>query len=361
MDRTRLRETLETTGLTQYEASALIALLELGSASATDIADASDVPQARIYDTIRSLKRKGYVETYEHGSLHARVQDIEQLKQDLESHAETVVTALDEVEQRWTKPRSEEHEVSVVKPLNAIFERAADAIDQAENEVQLACTPEQFERFRDSLVAAIDRGVVVKLTLAPGESGEPDFDELGIKGAATEVRYRRLPTPMLLLSDRIRVCYSPESSLHPTHEYGVLVTDYSLSRQFDWSFQTAFWTHWPEVYSARNDVLPATYTKIRECIWHIADAVEDGREVVVTVYGYLDGSDELAELTGRVTDVKYTGNGDEHGNVPLAAFLEEAVITLDTPDGEYVVGGWGAMLEQVEGRRFVVESIEGSN
>lgn len=360
MDRTRLRETLEKTGLTQYEASALIALLELGSASATDVSDASDVPQARIYDTIRSLKRKGYVETYEHGSLHARVQDIEELKADLQAHADTVVDALDEVEQRWTKPRSADHEVSVVKPLSAIYDRAADAIDDAENEIMLACTPEQFERFRDALRAAIDRGVVVKLTIAPGEAGEPDFETLGIEDAATEVRYRRLPTPFLLLSDRIRVCYAPESTLHPTHEYGVMVADYSLSRQFDWSFQTAFWTHWDEVYSARNGTLPATYTKIRECIWHVQDAVADGREVVVTVYGYLEGEEELGEFTGRVTDVQITGS-DEDDQVPLATFLEEANITLETPDGAFVVGGWGAMLEDVEGRRFVVESIEAAD
>lgn len=357
MDRTRLRETLEKTGMTQYEASALIGLLELGSASATDIADASDVPQARIYDTVRSLKRKGHVETYEDGNLHARVQDIETLKEDLESHAETVSDALTEVEQRWTKPRTADHEVSVVKPLSAIYNRAADAIEDAENEIQLACTPEQFEGFRDALVAAIDRGVVVKLTITPSELGEPDFETLGVEGAATEVRYRRLPTPFLLLSDRIRVCYAPESTLHPTHEYGVLVSDYSLSRQFDWSFQTAFWTHWEEIYSARNGTLPATYTKIRECIWHIADAVEDGRKVVVTVYGYLEGEEELGEFTGRIIDVEYTGRPSD-GHVPLAAFLEEAKLTLDTPDGEFVVGGWGAMLEEVEGRRFIVESIE---
>lgn len=357
MDTEQLRETLEDTGLTQYEADAYIAVLDLGSAPATEISDACDVPQARIYDVLRNLESKGYVETYHEGSLHARVRDPGEVLTQLESHADTIATAADEIKQRYEKPKLENHRVSVVKPLDAIYERAAAAIGEAENELQVALTPALFERYRDALAAAVDRNVVVLVTLTP--ETRTDYDELDadfdFEGVATEVRYRRLPTPFLVVSDRMQVCFAPEENLHPAHEYGVHVNDYSLSRMFDWTFETAFWELWPVVHSERDESLPATYTEIRDCIRHVSPAVADGRDVVVTVYGQWRESGEECQLTGRVTDVTMTGPTD--GDELLATYLEEATLELETAEGTFDVGGWGAMFEDVEARRFVVEAM----
>jgi sugar-specific transcriptional regulator TrmB len=372
MDTEQLRVSLEDTGLTQYEADAYVAVLDLGSASATEIADACDVPQARIYDVLRNLERDGYVETFHEGSLHARVLDPSEVLGQLESYADTIATAAEEIKHRYEKPKVENHRVSVVKPLRAVYDRAAEAIEGAENELQVAVTPETFDRFRDDLAAAVDRNVVVLLTLTPevrDGSDEPrsqarqtpsgDFDELDrefdFEGTATEVRYRRLPTPFLVIADRQQVCFAPEEGLHPTQKYGVHVNDYSLSHMFEWTFETAFWELWPVVYSARDDSLPATYTEIRDCIGDVAPSVADGRDVVVTVYGQWRESGERCQLTGRVTDVTMTRGAD--GEKRLATYLEEATLQLETADGTVDVGGWGAMFEDVEARRFVVEAI----
>ncbi|WP_117594524.1 MULTISPECIES: TrmB family transcriptional regulator [Haloprofundus] len=358
MDTDQLRSTLERTGLTQYEAEAYIATVELGSAPATEIADASGVPQARIYDVLRNLESDGYIETYQQGSLHARAHDPAAVVDDLQAYAETVTSAAAEIRDRWERPTVENHRVSVLKPLSSIFDRAHEAIEAAENELQLAVTPPQYDRFRDALAAAVDRGVVVKLVLTPEQSADATVDDrvFDFAGVATEVRLRTLPTPFLVLADRTHVCFAPEAPLHPNHEYGVLVNDYSLSRIFDAHFQTAFWETWETLYSARDGSLPATYTNIRECIRDVYEDVEAGREVTLTVIGQNRTGREKRELTGRVVDVNYVASEGDAGPL-LSSFVEAATLELDTGDEVVSVGGWGALVEDIEGQRFVVEKI----
>ena len=49
MDAGALRSTLEDAGLSPYQAEAYVTLLDLGAASATTVAEASGVPDPRIY------------------------------------------------------------------------------------------------------------------------------------------------------------------------------------------------------------------------------------------------------------------------------------------------------------------------
>ena len=54
-----LRMTLERVGerfnLGEYEINAYLAVLEHGELTASEIADRTDIPQPRVYDTVRSL------------------------------------------------------------------------------------------------------------------------------------------------------------------------------------------------------------------------------------------------------------------------------------------------------------------
>ncbi len=80
-------EGLRKLGLTEYEAKAYAALVGLGEATAREIHEASKVPRTRIYDILKDLADKGFVE-FIHGSpTYYRVVEpervMERLREDL--------------------------------------------------------------------------------------------------------------------------------------------------------------------------------------------------------------------------------------------------------------------------------------
>lgn len=60
MDSSEPHRVLRDAGLSTYQPQAYTALLRLGTASATELADASGVPAARVYDALRDLDEKAY-------------------------------------------------------------------------------------------------------------------------------------------------------------------------------------------------------------------------------------------------------------------------------------------------------------
>jgi len=57
------RKTLRDIGLTSYETRAYLALIESGVMTASQVSERSDVPYSKIYETLNSLQRKGWIET----------------------------------------------------------------------------------------------------------------------------------------------------------------------------------------------------------------------------------------------------------------------------------------------------------
>jgi sugar-specific transcriptional regulator TrmB len=57
------RRTLREIGLTSYETRAYLALIESGVMTASQVSERSDVPYSKIYETLNSLQRKGWIET----------------------------------------------------------------------------------------------------------------------------------------------------------------------------------------------------------------------------------------------------------------------------------------------------------
>lgn len=53
---------LKLMGLTDYQASAYTAMVSLVSAGASDAAEASGIPRSRIYEVLRQLSDRGFVE-----------------------------------------------------------------------------------------------------------------------------------------------------------------------------------------------------------------------------------------------------------------------------------------------------------
>jgi sugar-specific transcriptional regulator TrmB len=358
MDSTELRDALEDAGLSQYQAEAYNTLLRLGAASATELADACTVPTARIYDVLRDLESKGYIETYDQDSLHARACDPETVLEDLRGRASMLETAADEIEDRWEEPAVDRHMLSIVKRFETVFQRAAALVREAENEVQLSVTVDQYEELKPALKAALENGAIVKVSLHtdPG-ADDVAFEEVDFDGFVTEARHRTLPTPFVLLVDRTRTCFSPHAN--SLNEYGVLVDDYTLTYVFHWYFQTCLWEVWDTVYSERGDESPLVYADIRRCVRDVEQLLSAETTVRATVNGFDTATGAPVELTGDVTDVHYSGASEADGTPALSQLAGQVCFTLVTESGTYSVGGWGAVLEDVEATRVtIVEKAE---
>lgn len=357
MDSAELRGALEDAGLSQYQAEAYTALLRLGSASATELADSCAVPTARIYDVLRDLETKGYIETYDQGSLHARARDPDDVLTDLRGRAERLSDAAEEIEERWEEPEVDPHKVSIVKRFETVFDRATAVIRNAEDEVQLSATPDQFRALRPALTAAYENGAIVNVSLHTDPTRKDDgLPTQDFEGTVTELRHRNLPTPFVALVDRTQTCFAPHAA--SLNEYGVLVNDYTLTYVFHWYFQTCLWEVWDVVYDGRATEPPLPYADVRRFVRDTEPLLDEGATLTVRVDGFSTESGERTTLTGQVVDVFYQGKGAVEGVPPLPQLAGQVAVYLETEDGTVVVGGWGSVLEEVEATRITLEAVD---
>ena len=358
MNEDELVTILQDSGLSPYQAEAYVTLLELGSAPATDVAEASDVPDPRIYDVLRDLEGKGFVETYEQDSLHARAHNPSDVLSELRSQAEQYEAAAEEIEERWNEPAIAQSKVSVVSRFNTVIGQAREYIRNANNQIQLSITAEQFEELRPALVDAVADGVIVKLSLhiPEGDSADPDLE-----AACTEARLCPLPTPFIVIVDRERVAFAPHSS--SLNEYGVLVENRSHAYVFYWFFVTSRWDVWDTLHSERSEEFPRRYINIRYCISDLAPLFEEGATIEATVVGSDIETGEPREVEGTLHDISTTGDfsgadGPLAETLSVADFAGVARFSIDTGDEIVEVGGWGATLEDVEADRITVTDVE---
>jgi len=58
-----VKQVLQELGLTEYETRAYLSLLERGAMAATQVSEYSNVPYSKIYETLNSLEKKGWVKS----------------------------------------------------------------------------------------------------------------------------------------------------------------------------------------------------------------------------------------------------------------------------------------------------------
>jgi len=120
-----LRSTMEHVGerfnLGEYEIDAYLAVLEHGQLTASEIADYTEIPQPRVYDTVRSLSDRGLVELRESRPMKIVAVDPADAFGDIRSSLSEMV---DELEARYTAPTRDTEAVSLVKSRPTILRHA---------------------------------------------------------------------------------------------------------------------------------------------------------------------------------------------------------------------------------------------
>lgn len=356
VDRAELTETLEDAGLSPYQADAYVTVLELGSAPVTRIADASGVPDPRIYDVLRDLESAGYIETYEQESLYARANSLDEITDDLRTRANRFTEATEEIERRWNEPSVEQSTVSIVTRFETVIKNADEFIRDADTQVNVSVGAEHFERLRPALRAATEKGVRVNLSVhTPDGETEALPDPEDLADVCSEARHRRLPSPFVVIVDRTRTCFAPHAG--STNEYGVLVDDRTHTYVFHWYFLTTQWDTWEPIYTSIDDEPPIDYIDIRYCVRDVAPLLRNGDTVRVRIEGTDTdtGADRVVE--GQLSEVIVTGDDDVAAET-VASYGGRVALVVETDDGPVEVGGWGAMVEAVEAHRVTVVDVE---
>jgi len=347
---------LEDAGFSPYQADAYVTLLAFGAAPATEIAEASGVPDPRIYDVLRDLEDTGYIETYEQDLLYARAVDPSDVLENLRTRANRFTEAAEEIERRWEEPPMEVSVVSLVKRFETVQNYAAEAIRNARNQVQISLSVTQYERLRPALREARTNGVNVHLSLHTADAGTESLpDREDIAAVCTEARTRDNPAPFVAIVDRSESCFAPNRG--SANEYGVLVDDRTHTYVLHWFFLTVLWDIW-EVYYTDDDGQPPTdYLDIRYCVRDVGPLLDDDATVGIRIEGVdiETGTDRVIE--GTVREVIANGR-DAGAHVPIATYSGQVGMIVDTADGPVEVGGWGAMVEEVEAHRITVLSVE---
>jgi|AntDeeMinimDraft_6_1070357.scaffolds.fasta_scaffold04073_2 sugar-specific transcriptional regulator TrmB len=353
MDKETLRDALEEAGLSGYQADAYITLLEEGMAPAVDVASQCSVPVSQIYNVLRQLEQMGYIETFEQNTLHARPKEPVTVLRDLRSRSELLDDAADSIEERWQQPALSEHKVSIVKQENTVIDRVRNHIREAESFVALSATVEQFRKLNNALTDAHERGVVVRVSVYPDEPIDDLLEEVEINRTVTELRVCRIPGPFLAIVDRSKTCFAPNTWAN--RPFGVLINDYILSFIFHWYFQTCLWMAWEPEYV--ETAPPHVYMTIKEFVRDLTPLWKDGASIDVTLHGSWIETGEECTVSGTVSDIFYPGVYTTDGAPSIEQLASRVTLIVRAEDEEYSIGGWGAVYEDIEARRIVLEGI----
>jgi len=319
--------------LGSYEVAAYLAVLSAGELTASELAERADIPQPRVYDTVRSLADRGLVELHESRPMRVVAVDPAEAFATYRSALSETVNAL---ETRFTRPERGTEAVSLIRSARSIRRYLGDVIESAEFELTLSLTPALLERFADDLEAARERGVSVEMIVTPAAEA-PDPDQFDYSRIADTARGRRgITTPVIVVADGERSIYATQDAVRDQGDrYAVIFNHSALGFLVLGFYGTVLWTTADDRLLENGDVsdLPRSYGSIRRCIKHLRHL--DG-EVYATIEGRDIESGEELTLSGKVIKPQLTEDEE------IASFL------LETDDGTVEIGGLVAAYEDVE-------------
>jgi sugar-specific transcriptional regulator TrmB len=356
MDETELVDKLRDVGLTKYQSLAYIAAVSLGTATPNELSDASDVPQARIYDVIDQLQDMALIEVQER-STGKEVQApppeavLEGFKQrHIDSFSSKVHSVASSLDQLHDHQRSSEGFVTMVSLEESALRHIRSAIEDAQWWLTMALPVDLYEAVSDEVAAAVDQGVSVRL-LVDGEEARSADPRPGVMGPTfpDELAVRHRPTiDTFAFSDR---SYGIFNSKHPQEESQpyIITQEHNLVLLFQ-HYAEQIWTGSREIQT--DGGLPRRYPDPWRLIVDLKSHLDDGTPLVAEVHGRETHSRQSRTWTGQIVDYGMGGPVDANFEsvVPTTAEL-----TVATDDGEVTVGGWKATIEDVAADGIRVE------
>ncbi len=322
----------------EYETDAYLAVLRHGNLTAAEIAEQTAIPQPRVYDTVRNLATKGFVELRDSRPLEVLAVDPEEAFDDVQT---TLDDLLGELERAYESPSRDAEAVSLVTSRQTIYRYLEDIISSAEYELVLSLTPALLDRLTKTLMGKRDAGVTVELLLSP-EADVADPDEYDYDQVATATRVRRgVTTPVVAIADGGYSLYTTRAALRSDgDDYGVVFDRSGLGYLLLSFLNTVVWpTSKALVERQVHPGFPRKYATVRRCVRDLRAA--DG-PLYATVRGRRLVTGDYETISGEITDIGETTGQDT------------AAITLDTGEEILNIGGQVAALEDIEAHELTV-------
>ncbi|QLH83867.1 TrmB family transcriptional regulator [Halosimplex pelagicum] len=194
-------------GLTEYEETALRELLSLGKTTAPNLAEATDIPKARIYGVLESLSDRGFVEVIPGRPKEYQPKPPEAiLDRAVENHRqdyETFAAAIDDLREEFLaefRPRYERASEDVT-PTEELF-HVVDVGEPSERETRrlyhdatdevnvVTKSFEYFDSVEPAFADALDRGVEISVVMLVPEflSTDPRDEPAIQRGIVERIR-----------------------------------------------------------------------------------------------------------------------------------------------------------------------------
>ena len=186
------RKTLREIGLTIYETRAYLALIESGVMTASQVSERSDVPYSKIYETLNSLERKGWIETeksrptqyYPKSPSEAFQATRLRLEEKIRLWKQAVIDELQPLYER--REFREKPDIWILRGESSVLAKLQEMLDGTKKELMVAA-PGFARVFVDAGASMLNRlqssGVDVQVMV----TGDWNIEELGDVG---EIRIR---------------------------------------------------------------------------------------------------------------------------------------------------------------------------
>lgn len=326
----------------EYETTAYLTVLEHGEVTAADLAELTDIPQPRVYDTVRSLANQGLVELQETRPMRVLAVDPDEAFGKVQSSLDDLVSGLAD---RYTEPARRSEAVSLITSRSTISRHLKQVIENAEYELLLSLPPALLEQYIDVLRSGTDAGVQTDLLLSPA-SAVPGSGAEQYRDLADQIRVRQgVTTPIIAVADGFYALYATRQAMtDETDRYAVLFNRSELGFFVSGFFNSALWPSSESVYRRDGDrPFPRRYASIRRCIDDVRAHPDD---LYARILGRRVDSGERCVVGGRIVDTPTSRGG------------EIATILVKTDDGEMTIGGQLEAAGDVEAHQIGVDRDE---
>ncbi len=189
------RKVLKELGLTDYETRSYLALLERGVLTASQVSEEAEVPYSKIYETLTSLEKKGWIET-EHGRParyypKAPSESLATLKLHLEDRVKTWEKTIIEELQPFYERREirEKPDIWILRGELNTLAKLKEMVEKTKTELMVAAPilPRALAEVAENTMAQLTNAHVKVFFMVTGKARDWNLEKLS---EVAEVRVR---------------------------------------------------------------------------------------------------------------------------------------------------------------------------